>query len=123
MFFIFLWKCDPYNARFHHHGQRVIRYDHATPVEWVMEEGLSLEEAQRILDSYTCDLGDDYSWYDDNAIEGMKEALREDDVDIATVDFSWYKGEGVYTCDELVYKHGDMALRDDVMLYSIEEME
>ncbi len=40
-------KCDPYNARRHHHGEEVVRYDGATPVEWVHDDrrSLTLKEA------------------------------------------------------------------------------
>lgn len=106
--------CDPYNAQRHYHGQRVVRYNCATPVEWVMEEGITLEEAHDILDTYANDLGDDYTWNDD---EWIKELQEEG------IDTSWYKGEGIYTDGVLVYQHGDMSLTDDVMLYRIEEME
>lgn len=44
-------KCDPYNARRHHHGERVVRYDGATPVEWIHcgESFDSLREANERL--------------------------------------------------------------------------
>jgi hypothetical protein len=106
--------CDPYHARNHYHCQRVIRYNHATPVEWIMEEDLTLEEAQSILDTYASDMGDDYTWNDDEWIKTLQEE---------GIDTSWYRGEGVYTDGVLIYQHGDMSLRDDVMLYRIEEYE
>lgn len=106
--------CDPYNANHHYHGQTVVRYNGATPVEWVMEDYLTLDKAQSILDAYASDLGDDYLWNDDTLIE----ELKKDGVDV-----SWYKGEGVYTPDGvLVYQHGDIYLRDDVVTYRIEEI-
>lgn len=107
--------CDPYNAKHHYHGQAVVRYNLTTPVEWVMEDYLTLDEAQSILDAYASDLGDDYVWNDDKWIA----ELQEEGIDV-----SWYKGEGVYTTEGvLVYQHGDIYLRDDVVIYRIEEIE
>lgn len=117
--------CNPYNARTHYNGQRVLRYDMTTPINWVMEDsdgdGLTLEEAQDILDSYANQLSDDTSYIDDEWLAQMvAEAKEYDEVDLDT---SWYKGAGWYCNEHLVYQRGEESLRDDVMLYWIEEME
>lgn len=115
--------CDPHHASCHYNGQRVVRYDVATPVEWVMVEGLSLEEAYKTLDAYASDLGDDYFWVDDEFVNSLKSWIDDESIDDNIDDTSWYKGKGVYTNHGvLVYQHGDMSLSDDVMLYNIEEM-
>lgn len=117
--------CNPYNAGTHYNGQRVLRYDMTTPIKWVMEDaygdGLTLEEAQDILDSYANQLSDDTSYIDDEWLAQMiAEAKEYDEVDLDTL---WYKGAGWYCNEHLVYQRGDESLRDDVMLYWIEEME
>lgn len=117
--------CNPYNARTHYNGQRVLRYDMTTPIKWVMEDaygdGLTLEQAQDILDSYANQLSDDTSYIDDEWLAQMvAEAKEYDEVDLDT---SWYMGEGWYMGEYQVYKRGDMYLRDDVMDYAIEEMD
>ena len=38
--FIIKATCDPYNARKHYNGQKVLQYDMATPVKWVMEDDI-----------------------------------------------------------------------------------
>lgn len=117
--------CNPYNARTHYNSQRVLRYDMTTPIKWVMEDaygdGLTLEQAQDILDSYADQLSDDTSYIDDEWLAQMvAEAKEYSEVDLDT---SWYKGAGWYCNEHLVYQRGDESLRDDVMLYWIEEME
>lgn len=123
--YIITAACNPYNAHTHFNGQRVLKMDMTTPVKWVMEDGygdgLSLEEAMNILDSYANQLSDDVSYIDDEWLAQMvAEAKEYDEVDLDT---SWYKGAGWYTGEYQVYKRGDMYLRDDVMDYAIEEMD
>lgn len=119
-------SCDPYNAHKHYHGEDVIRYDGITPTEWIMERDLTLEEAFDVLDKYACDLGDDYIWMSDDCIADLKaELIKYEELSEreATEAVSWYKGEGVYCNNILVYRRGDMDIRDDVMRYGIEEVE
>lgn len=123
--YIITAACNPYHARTHYNGERVLKMNMTTPVKWVMEDaygdGLTLEQAQDILDSYANQLSDDVSYIDDEWLKQMvAEAKEYDDVDLDT---SWYKGEGWYANEHQVYKRGDMYLRDDVMDYAIEEME
>ena len=116
--------CNPYHARFHYRGQEVLRYDVATPVEWVMEDDLTEAEAHEILDSYACDLSDDVSYYDDDYHYETIEYLTEEEgmsLIEACQALVWYVGEGYYLDHSLYYKCGDDSLRDDVMLYRIEE--
>lgn len=123
--YIITAACNPYNARTHYNGERVLRYDMTTPIKWVIDdfygEGLSLEEAMDILDSFAHQLGDDVRWMDDyNLAEDVRFFKEEENIDLDT---SWYKGEGWYRDEYQVYKRGDMCLRDDVMDYAIEEMD
>ena len=123
--YIITAACNPYNARTHYNGQRVLKMDMTTPVKWVMEDGygdgLSLEEAMDILDGYANQLSDDVSYIDDEWLAQMVADAKEyDEVDLDT---SWYKGAGWYTNEYQVYKRGDMYLRDDVMDYAVEEMD
>lgn len=123
--YIITASCNPFNARTHYNGQRVLRYDMTTPIKWVMEDaygdGLTLEQAQDILDSYANQLSDDTSYIDDEWLAQMvAEAKEYDEVDLDTL---WYKGAGWYCNEHLVYQRGDMYLRDDVMDYAIEEMD
>lgn len=116
--------CDPYNARRHYYNQEVLKYNGTTPVYWIQDDnygdGYTIDEAMRILDSYANDMNDDVVYIDDDYIQEEKRYFREEDMDYDT---SWYEGEGWYENNYLVYKHGDMSLRDDVMCYEIEALE
>lgn len=123
--YIITAACNPYNARTHYNGERVLKMDMTTPVKWVCRDdygsGYSLDEAMDILDSFANQLSDDVSYIDDEWLKQLvAEAKEYDDIDLDT---SWYKGEGWYANEYQVYKHGDMYLRDDVMDYAIEEMD
>ena len=115
-------SCDPYNSRFHYNGQEVLRYDMATPIEWVHDDnygyGYTLEEAFDILDGFADNLGDNVSYEDDASIEDLRAQFLEDTGE--ELDTSWYKGPGWYEENYRVYAHGDMFLRDDTMTYSVE---
>ena len=123
--YIITASCNPYNAKSHYNGQRVLKMDMTTPVKGVVDDfygdGLSLEEAMDILDGYANQLSDDVSYIDDEWLAQMvAEAKEYDEVDLDT---SWYKGAGWYANEYQVYQRGDMYLRDDVMDYAIEEMD
>lgn len=117
-------NCDPYNARFHYHNEQVLKYDGATPIEWVVDDnygdGYTLEEAHDILDGYADQLNDDTCYEDDASVADMRREIEAETGEEA--DFSWYEGAGWYENNVLVYRHGDGYLRDDVMLYSIDEL-
>lgn len=123
--YIITASCNPYNAHSHYNGQRVLRYDMTTPTLWVNDDdygdGYSLEEAMDILDSYANQLNDDTSFCDDEWIEQLRKEVKEDYGD--DLDTSWYVGEGWYANNSLVYKRGDMYLQDDVVTYSIADIE
>lgn len=53
-------KCDPYNAKHHWHGQRVLKYDGSTPVEWVAGEFDTEEEAKDQLHDWCLAECDDF---------------------------------------------------------------
>lgn len=116
--------CDPYNALFHYKDQRVLAFDGAAPIKWLSDDnygdGFDHEEALSKLDTYANDLNDDTCYYDDATIASMREEAEGYDEQF---DDSWYKGEGWYENGVLIYKHGDEYLRDDVVLYAIEEIE
>lgn len=119
-------SCNPYHARFHYNGyNEVLRYDGMTPVEWVVDDdygyGFTLEEAMNKLDSYADNINDDTLYIDNAWLREMIEEVVAEETSIS--DTSWYKGAGWYKNNVLVYQHGDMSLRDDVMLYSITEIE
>ena len=42
-------NCNPYHARLHYDDQRVLKRDGATPVKWVIEDGLTESEALQRL--------------------------------------------------------------------------
>ena len=114
-------SCDPYNARFHYNGQEVISYSGATPVEWVMADNLTEEEAIDKFRSYAYEEfnRDNYSYKDDSSIEELKKVLEEEGC--VDADFSWYKGAGFYTENVAVWLEGERSYRSDTMLYRIEE--
>lgn len=123
-------NCDPYNARFHHHSERVLEYDGATPVKWVMEDfygaGITEEEALATLEKYA--RMDGYEYFDENAVALWVAMFKEnyeydnDEPYEGDVDTSWYEGRGYY--DEgmgCVYLCGGHCYCHDTMSYSIEE--
>lgn len=97
-------KCDPYNARKHYHGEKVIRYDGATPVAWIHDnrEGMTLKEANAVLLDYAKNTAGQYipNW-------GLAVLLLEK-----------YTG-GVASCG--TRKDGTRFLHDDSMTYAVEE--
>lgn len=124
-------QCNPYNAKFHYNGQRVLAYDMTTPVKWVMEDfygaGITEEEALATLEKYA--QMDGYEYFDDNAVAEWVEMFKEnyeydnDEPYEGDVDTSWYEGRGYYDSENnvCVYLCGDHYYRHDTMSYSIEE--
>lgn len=118
-------SCDPYHARMNHRGQEVLKWDMTTPIKWVMDDDLTEAEAHAILDDYSYDLKDAW-FYDEQQIAELRQDLIEDGLmPLEAIDrnLSWFIGEGVYVDGVLVYHFGDDSLRDDVMLYCIEEYD
>ena len=92
-------RCDPYNARKHHHGEEVVERDGATPVAWVLEDGLSLDEANRKIYELACEsIGFHF---------GPWPAICR-----------WGAKFGV---DAFSRKNTSRVLRDDSMTYSVEK--
>lgn len=119
--YMIVGMCNPYNARTHYHMERVLEYDMTTPTKWVVNDdygyGLSYNDAINILASYANEI-QSMTLYNDSFIKELKtESLLYDEI----FDDSWYEGEGWYIDNQLVFKHGDTSIRDDVMLYRIEE--
>lgn len=119
--------CDPYNARYHHNGERVICHNGATPVEWVHDdnlgEGYSLEEAKNVLWELALHKSmNNPDWYheDDESVAEIRRQHLEDKGESAEPE--WYKGEGVYENGYPILLKGDTSFRDDEMSYSIEEL-
>lgn len=123
--YIITASCDPYNARFHYNDQRVLAHNGPTPIKWVDDDnygdGYSFEEAMDILDRYANNLNDNTSFIDDDYIAQLRNEVSEDYGE--ELDASWYKGEGWYEDQTLIYKRGDESLRDDTMTYCIEDIE
>lgn len=120
--------CDPYNSFRHYRGQEVVECSGATPTVWVMADNLTEEEAMSTLRSYAYedfDNADDYAYYDDFWIDGLKEEMLDDDAAVEEVEaaFAWYKGAGFYTDNVAVWLEGETSYRYDVMNYRIEEVE
>ena len=101
-------SCDPYNSRFHHHGELVLRYDGRTPVEWVKEDDLTEQEAFRALEKIASRI---QTWmlYEDSDIEELYGDEKPE----------WYKGEGYYEDEVPMYLIGEDSFRHDVLYYQI----
>ena len=128
--FIIKATCDPYNARKHYNGQKVLQYDMATPVKWIMEEDIpSLDEAKEKL-MRLAKTGDPYengSWtYEDQeSVEEFRKEMLELHGDEMTNEeketlTDWYKGPGIYENRSPVFLEGETSFWDDVMQYSID---
>lgn len=109
---------NPYHSRLFHNGEEVVKYDGATPVEWVISKHDSREEAQKALWSLACDYEsrkDDLRYEDDETVEDWKRSLEEDGITPDTDE--WYKGEGIYYNDG----NAPMMLKDDTSFdYDVE---
>lgn len=129
-------SCNPYHARFHYHGGRVLKRDGATPVKWVIEDGMTEEEALQKLWGFACeDCERNYAnWSRENAesIEDMAQELAEDEANDLTIEqarelFDWFEGEGIYSTGgdrpEPVMLKGERSYSYDVMTYEVEEDE
>lgn len=128
-------SCNPYNAKTHYHGEKVVQYDGATPVQWIIGEYASADKAKDTLWKMAleeCNRHDDLSHEDSEGIEYDIAAISEDrDLDEAGVQelrnwyADWFKGEGVYYNDshEPMMLKGDTFYSYDVMSYGIEEIE
>lgn len=104
-------SCDPYNSRFHYHGEPVVDYDGRTPVEWIKEDELTEQEALEELEKIASRI---QTWMFYNA-EVIQEFFGDETPE-------WYKGEGYYEDEVPMYLVGERYLEHDVLRYSIEEL-
>nr|DAQ41497.1 MAG TPA: hypothetical protein [Caudoviricetes sp.] len=106
-------SCDPYHANMKYHGEEIIRYDGKTPIEWIVDRcaNLTIEEAHEKLEKIV-ERKDTLSYYDKHVFETEGEEIPE-----------WFNGDGYYDDERCVYNIGDKTYRDDVLYYSIEEIE
>lgn len=128
-------SCNPYNAKFHYNGQEVVKYDGSTPVQWVMGNYDSIEEAKEALWGFAmedCNSHDDLSHeYEEDIEQGIIDLAEEEDMSDEEVKelrdwyASWFKGEGIYYNDsrEVLMLKGDASYSYDVMSYGIEDIE
>lgn len=116
-------SCDPYNAGRHYNGEKVLRRNGQTPVQWVIEVCDSKEEAKEKLYMLCLDsCGDQSGPEDSDSIAAFVAAVcADEDCEPEDVDTSWYKGEGVYCSDNNVpvMLKGETSFDDDVLHYSI----
>lgn len=133
-------KCDPYNAKKHYNGQKVLRYDGSTPVEWVAADGMTMREAKDTLYDWCLNECDDLfnfnehqavldwcrSWLDDGETDpvlNMLSAIDENGYGIYNqADCSFFMGvdDEAYTFDVMTYeicKEDDYSLRPDTQIY------
>ena len=129
-------SCNPYHARFHYHGGRVLKRDGATPVKWVIEDGITEKEALQRLWEFACeDAASNYAnWSREDAesVEDMAQMMADDDSNDLTIEqarelFDWFEGEGIYSTGgdrpEPVMLKGERNYSYDVMTYCVEEDE
>lgn len=84
--------------------------------------GYELAEALKILQGYAAETMD-VMWEDDENVAEEKAWLKDEHPeDDLTSAFDWYKGEGYYLNNELVYREGDVEYHDRLrdMYYFIE---
>lgn len=122
--------CDPYHAKLHYNGEKVIKRDMGTPVQWVIGEYDSIEEAREALWKMCLEDKDrnmDWTRESDDDLSYWRELLASDpdhedwsDADIEEM-LSWYKGEGVYnSINEPVMLKGGDGYTNDVVTYRID---
>lgn len=128
-------KCNPYHAKFHHHGEKVIRRDGATPVEWVADDnfGQGFSESEALDRLWKLALAEmerhgDLCREDDASFEEWISTLMEDQEltrEEAKNSLSWYRGEGIYyggSYEPMMLK-GDRYYTYDTMTYEAAEIE
>lgn len=101
-------SCDPYNSRYHYHGEPVVEYDGRTPVKWVKEDDLTEEEALEELEKIASQV-QTWMFYNDEVIQ---EFFGDETPE-------WYKGEGYYEDEVPMYLIGEDSFRHDVLYYQI----
>jgi hypothetical protein len=120
--FAIVAKCNPYHSKFYYLGERVLKYDGATPVEWVLQEFDTEDEAlSELYKMAKSERGIIERTYD-----GVLEEIKDmDDIkDIRDyIDKFLEYGDGLYysNFDFLMAEGGD-SFSYDVMTYSVEEL-
>lgn len=121
--FAIVAKCNPYHAKFHYHGERVLKYDGATPVEWVLQEFDTEDEAlSELYKMAKSEKGIVERTYDD-VLEEIKD--MDDIIDIRNhIDKFLEYEDGLYHCDnfEFLMADGGDSYSYDTMTYSVEEL-
>jgi len=126
-------SCDPYHAKKHYNGQKVLQYDMATPVKWVIEDDIpTLEEAKEKL-MRLAKTGDPYgnggwTYEDQESVEEYRKEMLElhgdeiSDEEKETLT-DWFAGPGIYKNHSPVLLEGGTSFHDDTMTYMIEAIE
>lgn len=121
-------SCNPYNARTHYNGERVLEYDMTTPVKWVINDGygcgLTDDEAHKEMENYA-NAYESASYYDEESLADYENEVKEmyeyenDAPYEGDIDTSWFMGAGYYENEYPIYLIGDDYYREDVMTYAI----
>ena len=95
---------DPYHARCYHNGEEVVKFDGATPVEWIVSKHETKEEAQEALWDLACNY------------EANRDNLQYEN--------DSQKKEGIYYRESgwPMMLRGDSSFSFDVEHFRIEEM-
>lgn len=121
--YIIVASCDPYHAKFHWHGQRVLKYDGPTPVEWVAGEFDTEEEAKSALYAWCKEESMDMiEWDDEFVAERVSEYVHEGLFGAAKEMLDEYieNGEGLYYNGEKKLDRDGWCYSFDTMSYSVE---
>lgn len=118
--FMIVAYCNPYHAKFHHHGERVLKYESFTPIKWVHTDnygnGFTNDEALAEMEKML--------QYDDSCFYYDREYILECKAEDELYDDSWFEGDGWYDINLTpIYIKNSGVIRDDVMTYTIEEYE
>ena len=126
--YIIVEKCDAYNAQVHfERGAKVLKREGATPVKWVHDDNFghfyTLCEAQKVLLSYARGYYKEHGAAREyTSIEEIEKEYQE--LGIATCDAEkWFKGAGFYENEEPLFLYNATCYNEDVLTYSIEEVE
>ena len=122
-------ECDPYNAKFHYNGSEIIlKRDGATPVQWVIGEFDTEEEAKAQLYEWALEYGENIDLGDAAAVTEEAKSLLEDNWQRAQefLDTIAENGYGIYMLDGQRYFQvmavGDNHYTNDVMKYAVESV-
>lgn len=121
--FAIVAKCNPYHSKFYYHGGKVLKYDGATPIEWVLQEFDTEDEAlSELYKMAKSERGVVKRTYDD-VLEEIKDMDNIIDIRNHIDKFLEYE-DGLYyrnTFEFLMAEGGD-SYSYDVMTYSVEEL-